>query len=208
MHQFKPFVLAGLALAMLVGSGATNALAAPGPSTKSAEAWFVGTATSGVGSPMPIDINPADITFRADGAIGIGYVYMASGDTQGKAAGHFVYEEHGYLFFRNPADPTTYMGSQYVHSGFTLTLRKGGVVAITDSNPSGYLSGINTISVPKGISKGLTDVYGKSAGQLIKGGALTYGYFTFSDSYGTFIGYATPDFRQFAIDIKFDCAAC
>ena len=198
---------------MLVGSGATNAFAESygsnsGSGKNVAEAWFVGTATTGVGQPMPIVINPADITFRADGAIGIGYYYQAAGEASGKAAGRFIYEERGYLYFRNPADPTSYAGSAYVHGAFTLTLKKGGVVVINDTNPSAYNSGVNTVTAPKGFAKVLTDVMGNNYGQLMKGGALTYGYFTFSDNYGTFIGYGTPDFRQFAIQLRFDCPAC
>src|SRR4030095_16312361 len=131
---------------MLVGSGATNAFAASyGPNSGSdknvAEAWFYGTATSGAGQPMPINISPADIAFRSDGAVGIGYSYTARGDARGngQASGWFTYEEHGYLYFRNPADPTTYMGSQYVSGMFTLWLKKGGApVVILDNNTADY----------------------------------------------------------------------
>jgi len=197
---------------MLVGSGATNAFAAGsiygGGGKDVADAMFTGTAITGVGAPMPIVINPTDITIRGDGAIGIGYIYQAAGDTSGKAAGHFVYDERGYLYFRNPADPTSFVGAQYTAGWFTLTLRKGGVVVIRDTSPGAYNSGVNTITAPKGFSKALSGVTGKGYGQLLQGGPLTYGYFTFSDNYGTFIGYSTPDWRQFAIEVKFDCPVC
>jgi hypothetical protein len=157
---------------------------------------------------MPITVNPADMAFRADGAIGIGYIYTAAGEAHGKADGRFVYEEHGYLYFMNPADPTTYRGSQFKSGVFTLTLKKGGVVVITDTDPTAYASGVKTVTLPsKGIAKELHKVMGKNSPYL-SNGSLTYGWFTFTDNYGTFTGYATPDFRQFLIQIKFDCAAC
>lgn len=224
MHRFKPFVLASLAVAMLVGSVAPAAAAGPdqrsgqqngqnnGRNRGPAEAWFFGTATSGVGSPMPVNINPADVRVRTDGSVGIGYTYLASGEAHGDGAGRFTYEEHGYLYFRNPADPTTYMGSTFMSAVFRLTPRKGGApILIVDTNPAAYTSGIQTMpmyDLPKGAMKAMKEVFDMNRGQLRKGGSLTYGYFTFTNNYGTFTGYATPDFRQFAIAIKFDCPGC
>jgi hypothetical protein len=229
VHRFKPFVLASLAVALLIGSVAPAA-AAPdlgrgwngnqswaGNQTgrnqdgNVADAWFLGTATSGAPAPnMPININPADVAVRTDGAVGIGYIYMAAGETQGgQASGRFQYEERGYLYFRNPADPTSYMGSQFKSGVFTLTLKKGGVVSIVDTNPAAYTSGVKTISIAdsKGIAKELHKLFAKNS-PWVQGGTLTYGWFTFTNSYGTYTGYATPDFRQFLIHLTFNCPVC
>ena len=52
-------------------------------------------------------------------------------------------------------------------------------------------------------TRGLSKVFGNLNG-LKNGGTLTYGWFTFTNKYGTFTGYSTPDSRQFAIEIEFD----
>lgn len=170
----------------------------------------MGTATSGPPAPnMPITINPADVAVRTDGAIGLGYIYTAAGEAHGRADGRFVYEEHGYLYFGNPADPTTYRGSQFKSGVFTLNLKKGGTVVIADTNPAAYTSGVKTISMAdsKGIARELSKLFDKKS-PYVNGNTLTYGWFTFTNNYGTFTGYATPDFRQFLINVRFDCAAC
>ncbi|MBV9121340.1 MAG: hypothetical protein JOZ39_11590 [Chloroflexi bacterium] len=164
---------------------------------------FVGTATTGAGSALPVDINPSDITVRADGAIGLGYIYKASGPAYGDEAGTFDYVEHGYLYFMNPADPTTYAGSSFNSGVFTLHAKhdgKDGTVVISDTQPSAYQHGVKTTHV--GNSAALKEIE-KRLGLHQAGDDVTYGYFTFTDKYGTFTGYASPDFRQFSIRITF-----
>ncbi|MCL5959134.1 MAG: hypothetical protein M1358_07395 [Chloroflexi bacterium] len=141
-------ILGVLILAMLP---LTVDAAGPRPATD----VFYGTATTGVGQPMPVDINPADVTLRSDGAIGLGYVYRANGKANGAVPGNFSYEEHGYLYFYNPADPTTFAGSTFVSGIFTLDPHRRGLgnVVIADTNPAAYTHGISVLE-PKS-AKGL-----------------------------------------------------
>lgn len=206
-------LLAG-ALALLPASAAaipqvvSAAAIAPSPAVTDT---FTGTATTGVGQPLPVDINPSDVVVRSsDGAIGLGYTYAADGKASGRLPGRFVYSEHGYLFFTNPADPTTYAGSSFTSGTFTLTPANGGApVVITDTDPAAYTHGVATVPVADA---------GKLLGQVArlrsfrrdlqpKKGVLTYGYFTFTDAFGTFTGIATPDFRKFTIEITFAAPA-
>jgi hypothetical protein len=223
VDRFRPFVLASLAVAMLIASAGPAAAAGQDQNQWNqnrnqharnvVDAWFAGSATSGPPAPnMPINMNPADMAVRSDGAVGISYTYAATGEAHGGrdgASGRFQYEERGYLYFRNPADPTSYMGSQFKSAVFTLTLKKGGVVSIVDTNPAAYASGVKTISLAdsKGIAKELHKLFGRNS-PYIQGGALTYGWFTFTNAHGTHTGYATPDFRQFLIHLTFDCPIC
>lgn len=69
----KRFALLGVILLLVL----TTTIVGADPQT--ATDLFSGTATTGVGMPMPIDINPAELYFRDDGAIGLGYIYKASG---------------------------------------------------------------------------------------------------------------------------------
>jgi len=168
---------------------------------------FAGTAVTGVGSPLPIDFEPWNIQIRGDGAVGIGYTYRALGEAKGEVDGSFSYEEHGYLFFMNPANPATFVGSTYVAGWFNLTPRRGNPVVIADTNPAAYTSGAVTapVTLPRGILKTLVKI---PSSPINNKGELVYGTFTFTDNYGTFTGYSTPDSRYFAIQIKFDCAGC
>src|SRR5438105_1694791 len=95
------------------GSSASSAFA----ESNSVTDVFVGEATSGIGQPMPIVINPSDVTMRGDGAIGLGYNYTASGQAEGRLRGRFDYAEHGYMYFL-PTDMTTPIGSALASAGF------------------------------------------------------------------------------------------
>ena len=172
-----------------------TASAAAAPST--ATDWFSGSALVPLGQSSPIDVDPSDLTTRADGAIGLGYTYRAAGQASGTMPGSFTYEEHGYLFFTNPTDPSTMVGSRFVSGAFTLlpTGRRLPLV-IADTAPASYTSGVQTLQVGAQIRRNLEGLTGRP-------GPLTYGYFTFSNSEGTFTGYATPDFTRFAIQITF-----
>jgi hypothetical protein len=181
---------------------------APGPVALAHELaatdTFVGTATTGLGQPQPILINPTDLKVRADGAIGLGYVYRAVGVAVGEMPGQFDYIEHGYMYFTNPADPTTFVGSALAGALFTLEPRRAGApIRIADTSPASYASGTAVMPAPNlGGRAGRT--LAASVGRAPAGRDLTYGYFTFTDDHGTFTGYATPDFRRFAITITFD----
>jgi len=170
---------------------------------------FVGTASSGVGQLSPVDVDPKNMTVRqSDGAVGVGYVYRADGNAFGELPGLFEYVERGYLFFKNPADPTTYLGGQYASGVFKLTPReeRNGPISIVDTDPSAYCSGTSSLPLPG--DHGSSNAYAaglNKLGLLPHGGSqISYGYFTFTNNYGTQTGYATPDFRNFSIRLKFD----
>ncbi len=208
-NYMKRALFSGLALLTVFVGTVGFASADNGGSNKTGpvSTTFSGTAVTGVGSPLPVDIEPWNIRMRSDGAVGFGYKYLARGEAKGQVDGTFSYEEHGYLFFMNPADPMTYVGSTYVGGWFTLTPRKGNIVVIADTNPAAYTSGVITASQnpPKGIMKTLSRIPGSTA---VKKGDLVYGTFSFTDNYGTFTGYSTPDFRYFVIQLNFDCPGC
>lgn len=165
--------------ALLLMAAAPVAAASPTPSTD----LFIGKAVIPAGQSSPVLPDPRDISMRADGAIGIGYHYAATGEAAGQVPGAFHYDEHGYLYFKNPADPTTMVGSRFVSGVFTLTRATGGVpIQIAGTSPASYISGIR----PLGFSS-----------------KASYGYFTFTDPFGTFTGYATTDFTRFVIEITF-----
>jgi hypothetical protein len=192
--RFIPVFSAALGLALTVG----NVWAADQRTDT-----FTGTATTGVGAPTPVDINPADIVVRADHAIGIGYTYKANGPADGNQKGTFEYVERGHLYFTNPADPTTFAGSSFESGVFTLHTKEHGNstdVVIADTQPSAYQQGVKTTHI--GDSAALRQ-FEKRFGLPTVGKDVTYGFFTFTDSYGTFTGYASTDFRQFAIRITF-----
>ena len=183
------------ALALLTSLATPAAAASP-----AATDVFNGSAVIPAGQTSPVRVDPADITFRADGAVGVGYRYEATGQAVGELPGQFDYNEHGYLYFRNPADPRTMVGSRFVSGVFTLTTRERTVVHVADTAPDAYTSGLRMLSS--------TDLPGHLMQQLqnllMRGGSLAYSYFTFTNNHGTFTGYATPDFTRFMITITFD----
>jgi len=215
MRFGRPALLSGLLLlAMFVSSvGMASADSGSGKGKNGpVNAWFSGTATTGIGAQLPVEIEPWNIRMRSDGAIGLGYKYLARGEASGQVQGSFVYEEHGYLFFMNPANPATYVGSTFVSGVFVLTPRRGGgPVVLADTDPAAYTSGVIALSnkPPKGALQALRIIYGgPTMGKMMKSGNLVYGTFSFTNNYGTHVGYASPDFRQFAIQIVFDCPGC
>src|SRR5688572_4063736 len=91
-------------LAVIAGSFGSNDIAAADSGSGSGKngpvnSTFTGTATTGVGSMLPVEVEPWNIRMRSDGAVGLGYKYLARGESKGQVDGTFVYEEHGYLFF-------------------------------------------------------------------------------------------------------------
>ena len=189
---------AALGALCLLSAIASPAAAAPQTATD----WFMGAAITPNGQSSPVQIDPRDLSIRADGAIGIGYMYQAAGQATGRLPGSFTYEEHGYLYFMNPADPSTMVGSRFSSGVFRLVPANGRApIQIADTAPEAYTSGIQT-----SVAKLGPDVRKDLHGLLHKPGPLTYGYFTFTDAHGTFTGYATPDFSRFAIQIEFDVA--
>jgi hypothetical protein len=183
------------ALSLFATISASTAFAAPPTATD----WFTGTATVAAGQTSPVQIDPTDMNMRADGAVGLGYLYRASGRATGQVPGSFTYEEHGYLYFRNPSDPGSMVGSRFVSGTFKLTSEhRATPVVIADTAPENYTSGIQTL-----VGK-LGPQASRAVGMLTgRPGPLTYGYFTFTNSEGTFTGYATPDFTHFVIQITF-----
>jgi hypothetical protein len=162
--------------------------------------WFAGDAVVPAGRTSPVQVDPHDVSVRADGAIGFGYTYRAGGKAFGSLPGSFTYLEHGYIYFTNPADPSTMVGSRFVSGVFTLAPDGSQAsVQIADTAPQLYTSGIQTVMTQLGPRAHLQQL-----GLLGEAGSLTYGYFTFTNNHGTFTGYATPDFLHFAIRITFD----
>jgi hypothetical protein len=162
--------------------------------------WFYGAAIVPAGQTSPVSVDPRDMSFRADGAIGFGYTYRAAGQAFGRLPGSFTYLEHGYIYFKNPADPKSMVGSRFVSGVFTLLPNQSHTpVQIADTAPDKYTSGIQTVVEKLGPreQKSLSELLGQS-------GSLTYGYFTFTNNHGTFTGYATPDFTRFIIPLTFD----
>jgi hypothetical protein len=184
---------AAVALLLVIASPAA---AAP----QTAADWFVGNAVIPAGQSSPVQIDASDVVIRHDGAIGIGYRYEAAGQASGTVRGTFAYHERGYLYFTNPSDPSTMVGSRFTSGVFTLRPARGGSpIQIADTAPDRYTSGIQTVvdKTNPVVSKSLRDLFGHTS-------PLTYGYFTFTDQRGTFTGYATADFTRFVIQIAFD----
>jgi hypothetical protein len=95
------------------------------------------------------------------------------------------------------------VGSRFVSGVFKLSAQHHATpVVIADTAPANYTSGIQTLVGRLGPQA--SRVVGALGGRP---GPLTYGYFTFTDSEGTFTGYATPDFTRFAIQITFPVPA-
>lgn len=194
--------LAGLAGAclLLVGVASPAAAASPVATTSTATNWFTGVAVVPAGQASPVVVDARDMTHRSDGAIGLGYSYAATGRALGTAPGSFTYQEKGYLYFTNPSNPSTMVGSRFTSGVFTLTLDSSRrPLRIADTAPDHYTSGIQTIA-----TKVKPRVTGDLHGLIGPSGQLTYGYFTFTNSRGTFTGYATPDFTHFTVPITFD----
>ena len=184
----------------MLAAGGANAFASSDKEV--AHDTFVGTATTG-GPGSPITINPSDIAPCSIGGIGIGYIYQANGPATGDIKGTFVYNEHGYLCFTNPADPTTFVGSLFKSGVFTLTSKKGKTYTIADTKPAAYKSGVKSVDPDKGFAAHIAKLLRKDVGLLPTGDTLTYGYFTFTDNVGTFTGYSTPDSSKFLITVGF-----
>jgi hypothetical protein len=164
---------AAVALLLVIASPAA---AAP----QSAADWFVGTAMIPMGQSSPVQIDASDVVVRADAAIGIGYRYQAAGQASGAFGGTFAYHERGYLYFTDPSDPSTFVGSRFTSGVFTLTPTRGGSpIQIADTAPDRYTSGIQTVvdKTNPVVSRSLRDVFDHT-------GPLTYGYFTFADEPG------------------------
>jgi hypothetical protein len=190
-------LVGGLVGACLVLAALANPASAA--STKTATDWFTGVAVVPAGQASPVVVDPRDVTRRADGAIGLGYTYSATGKATGSAPGSFTYQEKGYLYFTNPSNPATMVGSRFTSGVFTLTPNGGTSVRIADTAPERYTSGIETVA-----TKIKPRVTGNLNGLIGPSGQLTYGYFSFTNSHGTFTGYATPDFAYFTVPITFD----
>lgn len=196
LHPGRMVTTAAAAAVALLFLIAGPAAAAPQTATDR----FVGTAVIAAGQNSPVQIDTSDVVVRPDRAIGIGYRYQAAGQATGPLAGTFAYHERGYLYFTNPSDPSTMLGSRFTSGVFTLTPTRGGSpIQIADTAPDRYTSGIQTVvgKTSPAVSNTLRVLVGHA-------GPLTYGYFTFTNQHGTFTGYATPDFTKFAIEITFD----
>ena len=85
----KRLIMLGIAVLIALTVGAVPGLAAA--DGKTATNLFIGEATTGVGQPMPVDINPADMVVREDGAIGLGYTYEAVGRARGGVRGRLSF---------------------------------------------------------------------------------------------------------------------
>lgn len=198
IRRLFPFIFAALVGAALPSTSLAREVAVD---------TFVAQATTGAGQAMPVEIDATSKPVAGpNGSIGLAYIYKASGDAFGSLHGPVTYVEHGYLYFMNPLDPATYVGSEYRDAAFTVTAHGGNkTVTVVDTNPSAYAHGTSSVDWPRG-AHGASDAYGAGLKKLglLNGNSITYGYFSFTTSYGTFTGYATPDFRNFTIRVKFD----
>src|ERR671933_1868542 len=155
-------LVAGLGALGLISAITTTAAAAP----RTATDWFVGTAVTPAGQASPVQIDPHDLTLRSDGAIGLGYTYRASGEASGQLPGPFTYEERGYLYFTNPSDPTTMVGSRFSSGVFSLVpARPGSTLQIADTAPDSYTAGVQTtmVKLPGPTRQGVSVPAGKPA---------------------------------------------
>jgi hypothetical protein len=170
----------------------------------------MGSATTGAGQPFPIEADPTDIETRDDGAIGLAYTYGAAGSVAGSVPGHFTYQEHGRIYFMNPADPTTQTGSDLHSATFSLLPSNsdhGGLILISDTCHECYENGHESARLSElpqwarnfAVESLLTGDSGASSDPVVN-----YGYFPFTNEHGTFKGYATLDFRKFVISVVFD----
>jgi hypothetical protein len=174
-------------------------------------AVFTGTATTGYGQPFPIEVDSTDVVVRDDGAVGLAYTYGAAGQVAGEVAGHFTYTEEGRIYFMDPSDPTTLAGSELFMAEFSVLPSNPNedIFKITDTcgtecyengRKQGTLSSLPTWARDFAIKSLLhPDASAPSTDP-----SLTYGYFTFTNEYGTFTGYATPSFTGFSIQVDFD----
>ena len=117
--------------------------------------------------------------------------------------------EYGYIFFHSDGSfAANRLESQKI---ILYPYGLGDPVTIVDTNPMAYTfefasAPVKLSALPRGAMRSLGQVIDPKTGFLPKGGSLTYGYFTFTINDREFVGYATPDFRQFSIEITFDVA--
>lgn len=209
--KIRPIALVLIAPVIALVVGLTLALTSA-QADSHLTAVFTGSATTGQGQAYPIEIDTNDVTTRADGAVGFAYTYGAAGQVSGDVAGHFTYKEEGRIYFMNPSDPTTMVGSDLYSSEFSVLPSDPSkhVFTIYDTCSSCYdhgheTSGLSTLPT-WARDFAVRSLVSGSSSDLASNPELDYGYFTFTDSYGTFTGYATPNFSQFAIELEFDTA--
>lgn len=174
---------------------------------------FNGKATTGVGQLFPVDVNqdPStwDFTSRAP-AVGLPYVYRASGKAQGSLPGVFIYEERGYIYFTGilqgiPPSLETFAGGKFKSGEFNL-----------DPNPNnaGDNVFINYLEGSLGLGGGVIDK--KNALPATDQNVISKLQLKAGDPYATFTfagpcagqthtGYASVDFREIAIEITWGC---
>ncbi|MEX2430939.1 MAG: hypothetical protein WD645_03360 [Dehalococcoidia bacterium] len=155
---------------------------------------------------MPIVVDPANTKAGPDGAVGIGYEYVANGQATGGMTGSFTYVERGYIFLGDPADPASLVGSEFTGATVTVFTAGGPVegVTIVDTCVPCYEHDVESAKlsdVPswaRGLLSRVADAQSAGAEELFQ-----HGYFTFNTDVGEFIGYATPDFREFVLKLQF-----
>ena len=130
-----------VALALLSAAGIASVASEPATTNV-----FYGSTTTGEGQTFPVEINPADRKQRPDGAIGLRFTSKAIGQAEGDLPGAFSYEERGYIYFRDPADPATFAGGELVSAVFTLVPDPNGPpIIIRNSDPANYQFGTATV---------------------------------------------------------------
>jgi len=173
-------------------------------------AVFTGVATTGHGSPFPIDVSPTDVVMREDGAVGLAYTFGAAGQVSGDVAGHFTYKEQGRIYFMDPADPSTLAGSELHSAVFSVlpSTLNDPVFTIEDTCGECYENGqkqaqLSTLP-PWARDFAVKSLLQSESVAPANDPVLNYGYFTFTNEEGTFTGYATPAFKEFVIQVQFD----
>ncbi len=196
-------VIVLIAVLLLALAGVTTVSAAE---KETATDLFLGKSDiPSVGGALPavVDSDPSHWLYDRTGAVGMPYTYTASGRATGTLPGSFTYQEDGIVYL-STSDFKTVVDNQYVSAVFELKpYHSGPKVRIEDTNPAAYEYGVDTSVSVSSLSEDTLKLLSQ-IGLTPQDDKVTYGYFTFTDKYGTFKGYATPDFTKFIIGITFD----
>ena len=203
MHHFNLKLSLRVALPLVLAL--TTSLGVVSAARDTATDIFYGRATTKTsGLPLPVVITGS--RQLPDGTYQFDYFYRAEGIARGNLAGTFVLNQYGWIILRNPSDPTTLIDFAVTKQEIILDPRRPGpLVTILDTNPEAHQFWTVTAKVsgiPNNIMRYLRLIFDKKL--LAKDATLTYGVFTFESQGRTFVGYATPDFAEFAIEITFD----
>ena len=195
--------------ALVVGVAVVTATAITATSVLGAAVTDVlnGTATTGSATGLPVNITGTEVlppgctifdpTTPCQRST---YTYEAAGKAKGDVKGTFVYREQGAFTQAVTGDLAGQLvGSEFFSGVFTVDPKKDGpnmVVSNTSVVIGGGVIGKKN-ALPKDDAK-LIQKLGLKAGQA-------YATFTFPGPCGPQTGFATPDFREIAIELSLSC---